>query len=348
MFGVHCWWFKVHKIAYEYTGFFWSFSSWFLAISKLQYMVIPSMVWNALQQYDAESSSPLLSSKCCCHPNVGVPHPHLQLTSSCSLHNAQVERLEMKSCLSFDVHCSKSSWVALFPALNLVRVVLLCICPRESLTIVCIKLKMFFVVIIWWKNSSDVQLSISKGLVGLFTSFLSSSLAKLALVTMTSRWKPGWAWSWVLQSWLSESQRLHWRTLMLSCCHTMYAQRWYTLTNVGWIRLTSKASCPIYSNLHRDSNSTNEYVVACCSHLLLCRSASHRTFACHGLSKNLPARCSRLSNCTHKLAPSHARPPAATGPHTGQLPEGSRPGCQGDGGDESPGADAVISEGIAS
>ncbi len=34
--------------------------------------------------------------------------------------------------------------------------------------------------------------------------------------------------------------------------------------------------------------------------------------------KNLPARCSRRSNRTHKLAPSHARP--ATGPLTGPLP----------------------------
>jgi hypothetical protein len=34
--------------------------------------------------------------------------------------------------------------------------------------------------------------------------------------------------------------------------------------------------------------------------------------------KNLPARCSRRSDCTHKLALSHARP--ATGPLTGPLP----------------------------
>jgi hypothetical protein len=34
--------------------------------------------------------------------------------------------------------------------------------------------------------------------------------------------------------------------------------------------------------------------------------------------KNLPARSSRRSDCTHKLAPSHARP--ATGPLTGPLP----------------------------
>jgi hypothetical protein len=67
--------------------------------------------------------------------------------------------------------------------------------------------------------------------------------------------------------------------------------------------------------------------------------------------KNLPARCSRRSDCTHKLAPNHASQPShwSTQAHS---PEGSRPGGPAgpsDGGDESPQvADGVVSEGVAS
>jgi hypothetical protein len=88
-----------------------------------------------------------------------------------------------------------------------------------------------------------------------------------------------------------------------------------------------------------------------CSHLSRRSRALKVSFAqkrSHGSplqDKNLSARCSRRSDCTHKLAPSHARP--ATGPLTARSPEESRPSGPSEGGDESPGAYGIASEGVA-
>ncbi len=88
--------------------------------------------------------------------------------------------------------------------------------------------------------------------------------------------------------------------------------------------LTSKAHGPIYSNLRRDSNGKNRKM----SLLLLTSVAAlwtvkgqlrtERPHVSPLQDKNLPARCSRRPDCTHKLAPSHDSP--ATAPLTGPLP----------------------------
>jgi hypothetical protein len=112
---------------------------------------------------------------------------------------------------------------------------------------------------------------------------------------------------------------------------------------VGWIRLTSKASgSPIYSNLHRDSNSTAENVVAaCCSHL------SRR----YRLLKVSFAQNVRMAlRCRIGIARpvAHAGPTAQLQVTPAQPMVGSLPVGPSDGGDESPGADGVVSKGVAS
>ncbi len=99
----------------------------------------------------------------------------------------------------------------------------------------------------------------------------------------------------------------------------------------GLDRTPSRARRPIYSNLHRDlkrKESKMSLPAQKKNSLYLTRPitvsfAQKRSHVSPLQDKNLPARCSRRSDCTHKLAPSHARP--ATGPHRPAPPKGRGP-----------------------
>ena len=95
----------------------------------------------------------------------------------------------------------------------------------------------------------------------------------------------------------------------------------------GLDRDSEQSSSSVFiQNLHRGSNGKNQKMSllllhVCCYASPVTVFAQKRSQASPLQDKNLPASCSRWSDCTHKLAPSHARPAGpATGPLTGPLP----------------------------